>query len=146
MRKIYTTNEEYDRAEYEIYNDLPLSLASNSSFKDKDLDEGYVKEVLIEGEQWISIQDKPHMVLTSYSRMLNTHSKRIIKPAISSLTVYWTVYDLSIRGSKEFPKYGWKYNHKEQLQRYLDLNWPIMKNGHKYIKGDLGYLFKQRTI
>lgn len=146
MKKIYITNDEYERAEYEIYNDIPLSLASNSSFKGKDLDEGYVKEVLIEGEEWISIEEKPYIVLTSYSRMLNTHSKRIIKPAISSLTVYWTVSELNIRCSHEFPKYGWKYNHKEQLQRYLDLNWPIMRNGHKYIKGELGYLFKQRTI
>ena len=146
MKKIYITNDEYERAEYEIYNDIPLSLASNFSAKDKTLDEGYVKEVLIEGEEWISIEEKPYMVLTSYSRMINTHTKRIIKPAISTLTIYWTVSELSIRSSKEFPKYGWKYNHKEQLQRYLDLNWPIMKNGHKYIKGELGYLFKQRTI
>jgi len=146
MKKTAISNEEYERAEYEIYNDIPLSLASNLSFKDKTLDERFLKEVLIEGEKWVSLEEKPYMVLTSYSRLINTYSKRIIKPAISSLTVYWTVSELSIRCSKEFPKYGWKYNHKEQLKRYLDLNWPIMRNGHKYIKGDLSYLFKQRTI
>jgi len=146
MRKTAITNEEYERAEYEIYNDIPLSLASNLSFTTKTLDERFLKEVLIEGEEWVSIEEKPYMVLTSYSRMINTYSKRIIKPAISSLTVYWTVGGLSIRCFKEFKKYGWKYNHKEQLERYLDLNWPLMRNGHKYIKGELGYLFKQRTI
>ena len=106
MKKIYITNDEYERAEYEIYNDIPLSLASNFSAKDKTLDEGYVKEVLIEGEEWISIEEKPYMVLTSYSRMINTHSKRIIKPAISTLTIYWTVSELNIRSSKEFKNMG----------------------------------------
>jgi hypothetical protein len=146
MKKIYITNDEYERAEYEIYNDIPLSLASNTSFKGKALDERYVEEVLIEGEQWVSIEEKPEMVLTSYSRLLNTHSKKIIKPAISSITVYWTIGSASVRCLRDFPKNGWKYDHKEQLERYLDLKWPLMRNGHKYIKGELGYLFKQRTI
>ena len=146
MKKHRITNEEYAKAEHAIYNDLPLSLADNLPFKVKALDERYVEEVLIEGEQWVSLEDRPHMVLTSYSRLLNTYSKTIIKPAISSLTVYWTIGAISLRCQRDFPKYGWKYDHREQLQRYLDLKWPLMRNGHKYIKGELGYLFEQRTI
>ena len=146
MKKHRITNEEYAEAEHAIYNDLPLSMADNLPFKTKTLDEGYLKEVLIEGEQWVSLEHKPEMALTSYSRLINTYSKRIIKPAISSLTVYWTIGGTSLRCQRDFPKYGWKYNHKEQLKRYLDLKWPLMRNGHKYIKGDLSYLFEQRTI
>lgn len=145
-KAILITDDEYARAEHQIYNDLPFALDEIAPVKIKTLDEEFVKEVVIEGEKWISIEDRPHMILTSYSRLINTDTKRIIKPAISNLTIYWTVNEISVRSSKEFPKYGWKYNHKENVKRYLDLNWPIQRNGHKYLKGELSYLFEQRTI
>lgn len=145
-RPVVISDNEYAKAEHQIYNDLPFALDEIAPIKVKPLDEKFVKEVIIEGEQWVSLQDKPHLVLTSYSRMINTDTKTILKPAISNITVYWTTSGASSRSNRDFPKYGWEYNHEETIQRYLDMNWPLMKNGCRYLHGEAGYLFRQRTI
>lgn len=140
MKRNYITDYEYQKIEHEIYNDLPLSMDKIIPGSHKTLDKKFVEKVILPKEEWIVLDDG-YRVLTSYGRMLNTYTKKIIKPSVTGTTVAFLYSVTSLRCSREFKKIGWEYNHKEIVRRYMDNKWEYSWNGSSLKQSIESYLF-----
>ena len=130
--KLYTlTNEEYYRTEVEIYNDLPITLDCSENHVFKEFNKSVADKHMVEGEKYAQINEMPHKVLTNYGRMINTHTDKVIKPAITGTTLYWNIGNWSFRTDKELPKLGMKYDHELSCRKFNEYNWPHLWSGSK---------------
>ena len=124
MRRAYITESEYEEAEYRIYNDLPVFMAEDLSKIRSKFNQKVAERLTIEGEQYIQVEGKEHYILTSYGRLINTYSVRIIQPYISRTNIHWPLNDVHINCKRDFSKFGWKYDYEELVKRYVDNQWP----------------------
>ena len=134
MKHYTLTDEEYERTEIEIYNDIPITLDQSDSYTFKEFDQKVAESFMVEGEEYRQVDIAPHKIMTTYGRMINTHTSKIIKPAITGMGMYWNIGKCSFRLNREFKKYNIEYNHELACKKYLEYGWDHMWNGSNRYK------------
>lgn len=137
MKKIYVTNDDYELAQFQIYNDLPVSLAKIKTTHRHTFNKDVLDKILLKGEKWAQVEKYPHRVITSFARQINTGTVQIVKASITGNTIFWNYQKETFRADDFFKQQGWEYNHRERCQMYLDMNWSHMYSGKKIYKKSL---------
>jgi hypothetical protein len=123
MRRHYLTKNEYETAEHRIYNDLPVFMAEDLSEIRSKFNEENIKELLLPEEEYNQIKEADQFIITSYGRVINTHTKTIIKPNITGNTLHYPLNYVHLNCKRDFKAHGWRYDHKEVVKRYVENNW-----------------------
>lgn len=129
----FVTQEDYDRAEYIIYNNLseelveqipePLTLKANLEC---------VKQTIKNGEKWgvMWLPYYEHLVFTSYGRMLNTKTRRLLKPTMTTNNVIYYCGGTSVTSEEAFKHFKWSYSYKKLLRRFIKNKWRFSPSIH----------------
>ena len=127
MRRHYLTKNEYETAEHRIYNDLPIFMAEDLSEIRSKFNEENIKELLLPEEEYRQLKEADQFVITSYGRVINSYTKRIIKPNITATTIHYPLNYVHLNCKRDFKAHGWRYDHKEVVKRYVENNWRYRK-------------------
>ena len=127
MRRHYLTKSEYETAEHRIYNDLPVFMAEDISEIRSKFNEENIKELLLPEEEYRQLKEADQFVITSYGRVINSYTKRIIKPNITATTIHYPLNYVHLNCKRDFKAHGWRYDHKEVVKRYVENNWRYRK-------------------
>ncbi len=135
-RAKYITDEEIDFLTNAIYNDaLSFDDESLSEVVVSHFNEEVLKELLIEGEQWVPLEGfKDHYVITNYSRILNTKTGKVLKTMFSRKQNFYNMNYDRVQALKEFERIGWRYDREEVLNRFEERGWnyefiPTLRQG-----------------
>jgi len=121
--KKYITKSEYEIAEHRIYNDLPAIMDEDISEIPDKFNQEVAKELLLQGEEYRHSELKPHFIITSYARVINTSTGTIVKPNITSRSLQYGLNNEHYNCLRDFESFGWKYNHKEIVKRFVENKW-----------------------
>jgi len=129
----FVTQSDYDRAEHIIYNNLkddlveqipdPLTIKANIDF---------VKQVIPKNEKWkvMWLPYYEHLVFTNHGRMLNTKTRRFLKPTMTTNNVIYYCGGTSVTSEEAFKYYNWKYSYKKLLRRFIKNKWRFSPSVH----------------
>ncbi len=126
----YVSDETCQEVEALIYNDLSLDSIFEHVLSDgtvKEFNEEFIKQILLPGEKYIQVIPGDVFAYTSYARLINTHTKRLIRPTITEANIL--VYNRKDRyNAKEiFDQQGWEFDLDKLTQRYIDNDWKCSK-------------------
>lgn len=121
--KQYQLTQKYlDDVYHVIYNDLPSTLLYPVSETVDRFNEDILKEILLPKEKWCRIEsDSNTLAITSFGRMINTHTIRQLKPSITPNNVLFYIDGKSVKSSDVFEQQGWKHD-MVQIKKYFDDN------------------------
>lgn len=129
----FVTQQDYDRVEHMIYNNIegdlveqipdPLTLEANLEC---------VKQTIVKGEKWgvMWLPYYEHLVFTNYGRMLNTKTRRLLKPTITTNNVIYYCGGTSVTSEEAFNHFKWSYNFKKILRRFINNKWRFSPSIH----------------
>jgi hypothetical protein len=118
------TQEQYEEAEHVIYNDLPSTILYPSTKVRSKFNQSVVDKILLPGEEYVKLKgEDDHMIYTSYARLINTNSIRVLKATFTHQNVLtWFRADV-IRSIDMFKVNGWEHNVTELQERYIEKGW-----------------------
>lgn len=117
----YYTEEDYIRAEYYIYNNLPYNEGPQEVIP--KLPEGF----LLEGEECRAIPGLESMyAITNKYRVININKASTLKPYMSNRYHYFIVYRHQVNMKIEYMNNGWEYNWDEVIPLYQEQGWPYI--------------------
>lgn len=124
MAKGFLTEQELYEIECAIYNDDNKTLFKSLPEGIEDAnDESLIKE-LAKGQEYYIIPQS-NLMLRQDGALFNVKYIRQLKPL-------WTPHDLIINSNRKqirftdiYKEKGWKFNHSDIVERYVDKQWPI---------------------
>lgn len=129
MNRSYITDEEYEQAEHSIYNDIPTHVLYPVSESLDEFREDVAREICLPGEKYVqftTVEGNTYMAYTSYGRLINTKSIRVLKPSITRLNVLHYIGKNRIRSTDMFEANGWKHDIKEIVKKYREMKWTTV--------------------
>ena len=123
MRRHYITENEYETAEHRIYNNLPIFMAEDISEIRSKFNKANIKELLLPEEEYAQVKEADQFIITSYGRVINSDTKRVMKPAITGNTIHYPLNIIHLNCRRDFKTNGWEYNHSVIVKRYVDNKW-----------------------
>lgn len=130
MAKGYFTDKELYEIECAIYNDDNKALFKSLPEGIEDKNNGDVVKELAQGLEYFIVPETNLMVRQD-GRLLNAKFIRPVKPL-------WTPHDYiindnrgTLRYTSIYEKMGWKFNHREIAERFINNKWPMsITNGY----------------
>lgn len=135
MRRKYTTDEDFEQAEYLIYNDIPTHVMYPVSEFMDEFREDVAREICIPGEEFIQIKledGRTFFAYTSYGRVINTKYIRTLKPSLTKKNILHYFQTVKLKSTDIFEQAGWDHNIDELVQRYKEKGWSVSTNAYDY--------------
>lgn len=118
----YVTDDYVEKVNHYVYNNLSLRDLYVSQ-ADDSFNEEVVKEVLDKDEQYIQLENRPHVILTSKGRLINTVKIRQYSVRFSPNTVYVYISSEHINMEELFLENGWEYSFEQIKNTYKKRGW-----------------------
>lgn len=125
----YLTDNEIFEIECAIYNNITETLYESTTEVSNKFDKSFIEQALFKGEEYCRLSykyvpgDYDHIVLTSRGRVINTHSKRMLKIVITVTQLHSRVAGNKIPVEEIFDDMGWKYDLGSIRKDYIKNNW-----------------------
>lgn len=130
MKRQALTDEDYELAEHIIYNDLPLSTLYPVSKTVAYFNQEVVERIVEKGEKWVKVPTITGGIVayTSYGRLINTKTVKILSPSISRKNILHYFSGNRFKSLDLFQLQGWEHNIEELAGRYIDRGWKCVYN------------------
>ena len=135
MKRTALQTEDYEKAEHIIYNDLSTDVLYPISKTVVYFNQEVVERIVEQGERWCKLETKCGKMLayTSYGRLINTKTIRVLKPNITRLNVLHYFSANRIKSIEVFKEQGWEHNILELADRYHEKGWPTISNHYNQL-------------
>ena len=131
MKRSYLTDEFYEKAQHIIYNDLPTVDLYDVSGPVDDFREDVVKQIVLPKEKWkqiTTVDGRTHLAYTSYARLINTQTIRILSCSITRLNILHCFNSNNLRSTDLFEEFGWEHDIEKLQKRYKQKGWKYSYN------------------
>lgn len=121
----FVTNQDYERVEYIIYNNLSLPFFQEQHIKGPKQNKKALRTLLIPGEKYVEVpvEGYEHIFITSYGRAINSYRISVLTPAVTSNNFIYYLGGTNVNSSNVFAEMGWKHDMLKLIRRYNKNQW-----------------------
>ena len=131
MKKTHLQKDQYETAEHVIYNDLPSSILYPTTKVRSKFNQSVVDKIILPGEEYVALKgESDHIVYTSYARLINTNTVKILKGTFTTQNILHQLKGNVVRSLDMFKQYGWEHNLTELQERYIEKGWKYYIQTH----------------
>jgi len=124
-RSQFVTNQDYERVEYILYNNLSLPLWEDKHIKGPKQNKGVLRKLLIQGEKYVEcpVEGYEHIFITSYGRAINSHKINTLTPAVTSNNFIYYLGGTNVNSSQVFLMTGWHHDILKMISIFNKHKW-----------------------
>jgi len=121
----YLTQQDYERIEHIIYNNLSLPFFTEKDIKGPRQNKNILRTLLTKGEKYVEVpvEGYEHIYITSYGRAINSWRISVLTPAVTANNFIYYLGGTNVNSSEVFAEMGWKHDMFKLIRRFNKNQW-----------------------